>query len=563
MAHDVFISYASQDKLVADAVCSALEAENIRCWFAPRDIPLGEHWAASINNAIKTASIMVLIFSENSNQSEQVINELTLAVKSKVTVMPFKIEDALPHGVMEYYLAATHWLDAMNPPTKKQIDNLVEKIKSGLGVKQAKVVATQVESQEVTASIPEIKQRPKKETPVINKKTGLAVVAVLACALLLFGGYRLLNPVSENDAIEAVAEVGSDQQAVPATAPPKDTAGNEIVVTSTADSGDGTLRWALQTARSGDTITFDPAVFPPTNPQIINIYSELPALAWGNMTIDASNAGVIIDGTEAQDTTNYLSGLQLSSSENIIMGLQIINCLSYNFDPKYLGASGAAIKINNAASNNIIGGDRSMGSGPHGQGNLINGCTHGMDIGDGASHNIIKGNLIGTDLNGTATNSKPANSVGIIISEGANNNIVGPDNIIAFNNVGIIIGEPIGHICWREGTANNIVTENRIFNNWDKAIKLNGDANNYITAPRISVVNLKDGTVSGNAIPNSKIEIFSDSGRGGETFEGSTEADGEGNFIFSADRALKGPNITATATDEDGNTSEFSAPYFR
>ena len=168
MAHDVFISYASQDKLVADAVCSTLEAENIRFWFAPRDVPLGEHWAASINNAIKTASIMVLIFSENSNQSEQVINELTLAVKSKVTVMPFKIDDALPHGVMEYYLAATHWLDAMNPPTKKQIDNLVEKIKSGFGIKQVKVVATHGESQEVTASIPEIKQQPKKETPVIN-----------------------------------------------------------------------------------------------------------------------------------------------------------------------------------------------------------------------------------------------------------------------------------------------------------------------------------------------------------------------------------------------------------
>jgi hypothetical protein len=35
---NVFISYSSQDKPTADAACAALEAANIRCWIAPRDI---------------------------------------------------------------------------------------------------------------------------------------------------------------------------------------------------------------------------------------------------------------------------------------------------------------------------------------------------------------------------------------------------------------------------------------------------------------------------------------------------------------------------------------------
>jgi len=30
MAHDVFISYASPDKVVADAICNKLESNNIR-----------------------------------------------------------------------------------------------------------------------------------------------------------------------------------------------------------------------------------------------------------------------------------------------------------------------------------------------------------------------------------------------------------------------------------------------------------------------------------------------------------------------------------------------------
>ena len=46
-------------------------------------------------------------------------------------------------------------------------------------------------------------------------------------------------------------------------------AAREIVISSTSDSGSGTLRWALQAAGSGDVTTFDPAVFPPNDPAVI------------------------------------------------------------------------------------------------------------------------------------------------------------------------------------------------------------------------------------------------------------------------------------------------------
>ena len=69
-----------------------------------------------------------------------------------------------------------------------------------------------------------------------------------------------------------------------------------ITVTSTADSGPGTLRQALLDAPSGDTITFDPAVFPPGSPVTITLTSRLPHITQGNLTIDASDAGVILDG---------------------------------------------------------------------------------------------------------------------------------------------------------------------------------------------------------------------------------------------------------------------------
>ena len=42
--HEVFISYSSKDKTVADAACSVLENKGIRCWVAPRDIVAGVEW---------------------------------------------------------------------------------------------------------------------------------------------------------------------------------------------------------------------------------------------------------------------------------------------------------------------------------------------------------------------------------------------------------------------------------------------------------------------------------------------------------------------------------------
>jgi hypothetical protein len=48
MAHDVFISYSSKDKPLADGICANLEAVGIRCWTAPRDIGPGEDWPTAI-----------------------------------------------------------------------------------------------------------------------------------------------------------------------------------------------------------------------------------------------------------------------------------------------------------------------------------------------------------------------------------------------------------------------------------------------------------------------------------------------------------------------------------
>lgn len=122
--YDVFISYSTIDANIAKAVCHKLEENGIRCWVAPRDIKPGADWALSITEAIKASKVFVLIFSENSNKSEQVPKELTLAVNYHLMVFPFKITETQPEGSFEYLLSDIHWLDAIDKPMDLSIEHM-------------------------------------------------------------------------------------------------------------------------------------------------------------------------------------------------------------------------------------------------------------------------------------------------------------------------------------------------------------------------------------------------------------------------------------------------------
>ena len=79
MAHHVFISYASKNKQLADALCHTLEQHRISCWSAPRDVLPGEPYAREIIRGIRDCQIIVLIYTNDSNASEHVLNEIDKA----------------------------------------------------------------------------------------------------------------------------------------------------------------------------------------------------------------------------------------------------------------------------------------------------------------------------------------------------------------------------------------------------------------------------------------------------------------------------------------------------
>jgi len=195
---------------------------------------------------------------------------------------------------------------------------------------------------------------------------------------------------------------------------------NSCVVTSVADTGSGTLRWCLESGPDSATITFDPAVFPPSNPATIRIAAMLPGPR-GNVAIDASEAGVVLDGSAL---TGWAPGLFLGTDGNTVRGLQIVNFPS------------AGVSI--TGSHNVVGGNRALGRGLSGQGNVLSGNLHGVEINGGfgsASDNVVIGNLIGTDVTGTHVCGNLR--FGVFIPDGVGNRVGGDDpwdrNVISAN----------------------------------------------------------------------------------------------------------------------------------
>ena len=209
----------------------------------------------------------------------------------------------------------------------------------------------------------------------------------------------------------------------------------------------------------------------------------------------------------------------------------------------------------NLVASNVIGGGR----------------TGAIQVRDpGTTGNVIRDNSIGAtpqDVripNGIATTG----GWGIYVYSGATGNTIGPGNIVAFSrNDGIALND--------DATDRNRITANRIHDNAGLGINISpliavnandaGDAdtgaNQQVNFPLIT--SAKQSAVSGAACAGCRVEVFEaapdPSGFGeGRVFRGAGTATSGGLFAVGSLSLADGIRVTATATDAQGNTSEFS-----
>jgi TPR repeat protein len=111
MAHQVFISFSSKDVEVATKIRHGLETRHVTCWMSTRDVPVGADFQEAIIAALEAAQMMVLVFSTNANNSNEMKKELVLAGQYELPVLPVRIENVLPSGAFRFQLTTRQYLD--------------------------------------------------------------------------------------------------------------------------------------------------------------------------------------------------------------------------------------------------------------------------------------------------------------------------------------------------------------------------------------------------------------------------------------------------------------------
>src|ERR1700722_3087733 len=107
----VFVSYASQDAKIANAVVENLEQLGIKCWFAPRDVTPGSQYADQIVAAINDAKVLVLVLSEHAIASPHVGREIERAASKGRRIIGLRADAAPLTRSFEYFLSESQWID--------------------------------------------------------------------------------------------------------------------------------------------------------------------------------------------------------------------------------------------------------------------------------------------------------------------------------------------------------------------------------------------------------------------------------------------------------------------
>lgn len=128
-----FISYASQDASLANAVVGALEKSGLACWIAPRDVEPGALYADEIIRAINECIAVVLVLSARSIVSHHVGKELERASSKRRRIIALRTDaTALPRA-FEYFLSESQWIEVCSDGIEPAAAKLAEAVHRLLG----------------------------------------------------------------------------------------------------------------------------------------------------------------------------------------------------------------------------------------------------------------------------------------------------------------------------------------------------------------------------------------------------------------------------------------------
>jgi TIR domain/Pentapeptide repeats (8 copies) len=98
--YSCFISYSTKDRLFVERLHADLQDKNVRCWFAPHDLPIGAKTWDAIDEAIRVRDKGLLVLSQAAIDSDWVEDEVSKAyaeerARKTLVLFPIRIDDSV------------------------------------------------------------------------------------------------------------------------------------------------------------------------------------------------------------------------------------------------------------------------------------------------------------------------------------------------------------------------------------------------------------------------------------------------------------------------------------
>jgi hypothetical protein len=210
--HDVYICYDEEDQLVADAVCSAMEDNDLKCWLKSRDGSINLE-VEEIVEAIKQSGVFVLIFSEYSKHSNYVNTETDVSFSEKKPIITFKIDESKLDSGLQFFINERLVIDAYKD-TESKFDVLVKDAFKALDRPVSQPVVSD-KTKELEKKVVKLVNRRRsagkaKSAVGIFSRLKIPIIAIVIILVVGVGAFALMNHGDDDDGVGGTSEAQKD-----------------------------------------------------------------------------------------------------------------------------------------------------------------------------------------------------------------------------------------------------------------------------------------------------------------------------------------------------------------
>ena len=195
----ILISYSNDSKKTAIKLSNKLETFGHKCWIEPRNIPGNTNRRKAVHEAITEAELVLMIFSKESDKSEDIMQQYDWAFEAEVPIVPFVVSDVSLSVSMQHFLNTHDWINAYDTNFDNAVEDLLDYLEE----------PSKQEDVELEENIerPKRQRVPQKKEPDNNQKQkyiiiGIGIVFVIVLLAILFSDKINLPFAKKSNSIE-------------------------------------------------------------------------------------------------------------------------------------------------------------------------------------------------------------------------------------------------------------------------------------------------------------------------------------------------------------------------